>query len=169
MNLPKEFEWVLEQTSSCLLSTAIKYYGVEEIPGEESNELIIKWAKSTGKTWYDKDSLHWCGIFISYVVQECGYIIPEQSNRALSWIAWGEEIKEPVPGDILIFKYKGIRGHIGLFIEEEGEYYWVLGGNQRKGQKDSVNIKRIKKSKCVYICRPTKIEQNEISKDQESS
>lgn len=161
--IPEEFAWLKEIKGNCILEKALDYYGVVEFPGDINNPMILSWAKQTKKEWFTKDEYDWCGIFISYIVHSCGFPIPQRSNRSLSWIDWGVEVTEPRPGDIIIFKKEGISGHIGIFIKEEEDHYWVLGGNQNLEGKDSVNIKKLKKRKFVRICRP---EQNETSKNQ---
>ncbi len=164
--IPEEFAWLKDIKGNCILEKALDYYGVVEFPGDISNPMILSWAKQTKKEWYNEDKLDWCGIFISYIVDACGYSIPQRSNRSLSWIDWGVDVTDnPEPGDIIIFKKEGISGHIGLYVKEEENHYWVLGGNQNLQGKDSVNIKKIKKRKFVRICKP-EIKQDETSQNQ---
>ena len=168
--IPEEFQWLRDIKDNCILQKALDYYGVVEFPGDINNPMILSWAKQTKKEWFTKDEFDWCGIFLSYVVVSCGFDIPQRSNRSLSWIDWGEEVKEPQPGDIIILKKEGISGHIGLFVREEVHHYWVLGGNQNLEGRDSVNIKKIKKRKFVRTCRPInqQIQTDETSKDKET-
>lgn len=52
-------------------------------------------------------------------------------------------------GDILVFTRNG-GGHVGLYVGETSNSYYVLGGNQS----DRINITRIAKSRLHSIQRP---------------
>jgi uncharacterized protein (TIGR02594 family) len=166
MTKEDKFYWLLDIKNNCLIEKAIECLDIVEFPGISNNPVIASWAEEVNApSKYKEDKTPWCALFMSYIVHSCGYDLPKGSTKSLNWLEWGGTIEIPEIGDILIYK-KRIGGHIGLFVEEDGDYYWTLGGNQsRKEGQDSVNIKRIKKSKCVRICRPIKTIKNEVSKD----
>lgn len=172
--LPEEFMWLKDVTGPPILVEALKFYGVSEVPGEQSNPIILGWVEEIGAPDGRKDeSVAWCATFISNVIKNCGYEIPtERPFKSRSWIDWGDPVEKPEVGDILIFRRKGGRGHIGLYVGETEESYWVYGGNQSAPDvPDSVSIKLLSKLKCVAIRRPheePKIQEDETSENKES-
>ena len=151
MNLPKKYEWLLKEPAPKLLKEALKLYGTIEEPGENDNKVILNWAKELKlQNIYTKDSVPWCGLFISYVVYKAGLKGIKNPLWALSWSAWGEAVDTAMLGDILVFTRNG-GGHVGIYVGEDYTHYHVLGGNQS----DSVCITRIAKTR-LYAIRRTK-------------
>lgn len=97
--------------------------------------------------WYGFAShIDWCACFVSWCVNECGYIengrIPKFSycQDGVNWFKinnlWGENDYIPKVGDIILFgrkeKYTGIRNsiadHVGIVEKvEEGVVYTIEG------------------------------------------
>ena len=131
---------------------AMRLYGTKELSGDENNPLIIRWAKEIGGWiggWYLQDSTPWCGLFVGLVVKRAGFPHDQTMLTAQKWRNYGAPVKEPMLGDVLVFKRKG-GGHVGFYYGEDHECYHVLGGNQS----DAVNIKRIKKTRLMAARRP---------------
>lgn len=151
--LPFAYRYLALERHPRLLLEALKEYGTSEIKGYENNQIIIEWAKEVGGwigSWYNKDSIPWCGLFMAVIAKRAGLPYNQKALSALSWAGWGDPVDTPMLGDILTFTRDG-GGHVGLYVAEDGEYYHVLGGNQS----DQVNIKRIAKYR-LYEARRTK-------------
>ena len=113
-----------------LLEIALSQYGIHEFPGDESNPLIDKYFTSLGLI-YSEDTA-WCSAFINWACKEVGLEYSGKLN-ARSWLKVGEGVELPVVGDIIVLwreDPKSWRGHVGIFINEESNYYNILGGNQ---------------------------------------
>ena len=125
--------------------------GLQEIPGPLSNPEIIMMARVAGvSNQYNNDDIAWCGLFIAYVVISSGRKPVEGPLWARNWAKWGVAADTPKLGDILVFERQGGGGHVGLYIAEDNEGFYVLGGNQS----NSVSITRIKKSRLLAARRP---------------
>lgn len=123
-----------------LLETAIKEYGVTEIPGNKSNPEINKYFNITGHTWAD-DELAWCSAYVNWVCKSQGFEYSGKLN-ARSWLDVGENVTntQVKPGDIVVFWRENItswKGHVGFFIKWNKNGIYTLGGNQN----NQVNIK----------------------------
>ena len=126
--------------SSRLLNIALTQYGLKEVAGEENNPEIMKYFKEIGHTWVQNDETAWCSAFVNWCAKKAGKEYSGKLN-ARSWLKVGQEITDPVPGDIVILwreKKDSWKGHVGFFIRKNEEAVWILGGNQGIGQ---VNIK----------------------------
>jgi uncharacterized protein (TIGR02594 family) len=67
-------------------------------------------------------------------MEELGVAHPN-SLLAKDWMKVGTPVKEPQPGDIVVFwrgKQKGWQGHVGFFIKADKakNLIYVFGGNQ---------------------------------------
>jgi len=116
-----------------MLQLASSYIGEQEISGAEHNQEILRWFKVIGHKWVKTDETAWCSCFINYIAHQCG-IKGSGKLNARSWLKEGEEIKYPLPGDVVIFwreSKESWKGHVGLFCgyNKAGNIF-VLGGNQ---------------------------------------
>jgi uncharacterized protein (TIGR02594 family) len=135
-----------------MVREALALYGTMEKAGSGNNPIIVNWAKETNvkdDDWYNADSIAWCGLFMAVVAQRSEWAVVPLSLRALSWANFGVKVNSAELGDILVFKRNG-GGHVGLYVGESVDSYFVLGGNQS----DKVNITRIAKSRLHSINRP---------------
>lgn len=114
-----------------LIEIALSQYGVKEIAGTANNRTIIEYAKESGFKWINNDETPWCSIFVNWCALKAG--LPRSGKAdARSWLAVGQEVKEPQLGDIVILK-RGTaawEGHVGIYINEANGFINVLGGNQ---------------------------------------
>ena len=150
--LPREYVYLHNEKHPRLLLEALKLYGTQELSGSENNPTIIAWAKEVGGwigSWYNRDSIPWCGLFMAVVAKRAGLPYNQHALRALSWSGWGVHAKEPMLGDVLTFTRSG-GGHVGIYVGEDKHCFHVLGGNQS----DEVNISRIAKHR-LYEARRT--------------
>lgn len=84
------------------------------------------------------DSVPWCSAFVNFCMQQSGQ--PRtRSARARSWLGWGEEANDWVPGCVVVLPRGGdpASGHVGFFAGFDAAHnVRLLGGNQR----DSVAV-----------------------------
>ena len=115
-----------------ILHETLKLYGLKEIPGEKNNPQIMDMFKEIGFSWVQDDETAWCSALINYVCKKAGY---ERSGKldARSWLKMPIIVLKPSLGDIVIFWREhpdSWKGHVGLFISQDTDYVYTLGGNQ---------------------------------------
>ena len=154
--LPKPYAWVKDHAAKYgpnIVREALKTYGLRETAGEENTDEIIEMADQLGGViddFYTMDSIPWCGLAVSYWIMKAGFTPPKNFSqvRARDFAEWGKPSNKPSFGDILVFwrgSKAGRDGHVGLYIAEDDDVYYVLGGNQS----DQVNITKLKKSRLL--------------------
>ncbi len=132
-------------TKPAWLDIAVGYHGLKEIAGPRHNSTILTWLAQLGAWWKD-DETAWCGTFVAHCLQKAGQPIPTHWYRAKAWADYGSLLRPErlSAGAILIFDRAG-GGHVGFYVGEERNYYYVLGGNQANG----VNVMKIAKSRLL--------------------
>jgi uncharacterized protein (TIGR02594 family) len=116
-----------------IVKTACSQIGVKEVPGAEHNAAVVGYAQEIGLTWINDDETPWCATFINWVLMKSGlpYL---KSARARDFETYGEDTKEPMPGDLVVFFRDGLssgKGHVGIFLGFDGRgRILCLGGNQ---------------------------------------
>jgi uncharacterized protein (TIGR02594 family) len=128
-----------------LLKIAFNELGTEEIPGEEHNPEILKYASETGIQGITTDEIPWCSTFVNWVAWKCGLQYSGKPN-ARSWLNVGTRVILPEPGDIVIFwreSPQSWKGHVGFFLglSPDKTRVYCLGGNQ--GNRVSVSAYRL--------------------------
>ena len=137
------YEWLKAEKSPRILVEAVKNLGVKEIVGKAHNPIILQWAKDLKlDKVYTNDEIPWCGLFIAHCCHSAGVEVANKPLWALSWSEWGNEVKEPMLGDVLTFKRDG-GGHVGIYVGEDTTHFHVLGGNQG----NAVSVSRIAKNR----------------------
>jgi uncharacterized protein (TIGR02594 family) len=135
------------------LATMRAITGTKEAPGSKDNPFIIEMAHEVTRRfpdlrgvvdWYNHDSIPWCGLGMAYCMAVNGIRPAAQPLSALSWASWGQPLKTPTPGAVLVYSRAG-GGHVTLYESEDATHYYCRGGNQA----DSVNITRIPKSRAL--------------------
>jgi uncharacterized protein (TIGR02594 family) len=145
------YNFLQEEKSPKILVEAVKLLGTKEVVGKVHNPVILGWAKELGLSKvYTNDEIPWCGLAVGYAVHKAGLEVVDKPLWALSWAKWGNEVKEPMLGDILTFKRDG-GGHVGIYVGEDKDCYHVLGGNQG----NAMSVTRILKTR-LYQARRTK-------------
>ncbi len=127
-----------------IIETAAMELGIHEIKGSSHEKRILEYAKDSGFSWVKDDETPWCSIFMNWVAKEAGFK-GSGSAAARSWLNVGIPIRNPEPGDIVVFwreSPNSHKGHVGIFLgySKNGERVYVLGGNQG----DSVSISAYK-------------------------
>lgn len=152
-NIPAEYQFLLEEKYPYILIKALELYGIKEKPGPQDNPVILEWAEEVKEYLgapYQHDSIPWCGLFMAVCAKRAGYTPPKIAIRAKEWAKFGAPSDVPKLGDILVFNRAG-GGHVGLYVGEDQDFFYVLGANQ----KDSVCIVKIRKDRlvCARQCR----------------
>ena len=116
-----------------ILLEMLKHYGMKEVAGKESNPEILAMFTEIGYDWVDDDSTTaWCSAALNYFCKKLGY---ERTGKldARSWLKLDLRILKPELGDIVVLWRESIdswKGHVGLFISQDIDNVFVLGGNQ---------------------------------------
>lgn len=154
MQLPDKYKWLEDiGTLPKLVSAALQYLGVKEIPGKANNPVIMDMAKGLGlEKIYTNEDISWCALFINHLIRITGKPPvktdgdPYNLLRAKWMLHWGNNVEpnDEKLGDLLIFNRDG-GGHIGLYVAESLSTYCVLGGNQR----NAIDIIEIAKNRLI--------------------
>lgn len=133
---------------SKIIELALSQYGIKEDPTSASNKTVLDYFAESGHSWVKDDTNYaWCSAFMNWVAKKAG--LPYTKNlMARSWLTVGKEVKKPEIGDICVFCRGSINastGHVSIFIREDGDKIFCLGGNQS----DQVNISIYSKSQLL--------------------
>ena len=102
-----------------VIEIALSQYGTKEISGPENNRTIVSYAKEAGFAWVNNDETPWCSIFMNWVTMKAG--LPRSGKAdARSWLHIGTEVKDPLLGDIVVFRRgtSAWEGHVAIYINE---------------------------------------------------
>lgn len=117
-----------------ILEIAFSQYGIHELPGMSANSpQILRYFNDIGHKWVKTDETAWCSAFANWVALHAGV---EQSGKlnARSWLNVGENIENPMLGDVVVFwrdDPKSWKGHVAFYINQDDNFIYCLGGNQR--------------------------------------
>lgn len=121
-----EFKW---------MAIARSELGQAEIPGSPSNTRIQAY-NATTHGGAEADSVPWCSSFVNFCVKQAGFT-GTNSKSARSWLEWGVEADDFLPGCIVVLKREELpKGHVGFYVGRESGRIRLLGGNQ--GDKVSI-------------------------------
>lgn len=146
--VPPEFKWALEHAQKNgpeVMRQAFKTYGLKETVGAKHTPEILEMADALGgviDSFYTADEIPWCGLGVSYWLKMAGATPPKDYSqvRARDFASWGNKADRPSFGDVLVF-WRGSRtgrdGHVGHYVCETKDAYYVLGANQGNAVKIS--------------------------------
>lgn len=140
--LPDDPEW---------MKLAWQDNGEKEIRGSRDNPLVVAYFKDVGHGWVKDDETAWCAAFVGSMLSRCD--MPHTGSLAArSYLQWGSKTTKPKRGDVVVFKRgnSSWQGHVAFYVGEEGNYVYVLGGNQS----NAVNVRRYSKSKLLGYRTP---------------
>jgi uncharacterized protein (TIGR02594 family) len=108
--------------------------GVRELPGVATHPRIATYYQHTNLGGEPEDgAVAWCSAAMCCWIDEAGYIATSRAN-ARSWLGWGEALKQPRLGCIVVFSRgnpSGKQGHVAIYVSPGREgHVVVLGGNQ---------------------------------------
>ena len=115
-----------------IFKRALGEYGITEIVGGKHNPEILKYFKEIGHEWVKDDETSWCAAFVNWCAKMEGYEYTGKLN-ARSFLDIGEKVEIPQMGDIVIFwrnQKDSWQGHVALYVKQDRDNIWVLGGNQ---------------------------------------
>ena len=109
---------------------ALKDMGIHELPGVEADLRVLEYHKHTTLK-ATSDEVAWCAASMCCWLEEAG-IEGTHSARARDFLKWGEEIKEPIQGCIVVLKRgkNPAQGHVGIYETSKAGLIKVYGGNQ---------------------------------------
>ena len=111
------------------LIAARAFLGLREIPGKATAPVIGRWLREL-KAWWSDDETPWCGTFVAAALEGEGIKRPKHWYRAKAWLDWGDHLRDPAVGAVVILDRKG-GGHVGFVVgNDEAGRLMVLGGNQ---------------------------------------
>lgn len=144
-------------TTATWMGLAKKCEGLKEYAGAPSNPVILGWAKELGlSATYVNDGIAWCGLFVARIMDSVvNDPLPKNPLGARAWLNYGVAC-EPGYGAILVFwrgTKTGWQGHVGFYVGEDANYYYVLGGNQS----DSVSVTKIAKGRLLGARAPKSV------------
>jgi uncharacterized protein (TIGR02594 family) len=116
------------------LTHAEKDLGQAEIKGSRHNQRILMFFRIVGHGWVKNDETPYCAAGVGAWLEETGITSTKKLN-ARSYLKWGQEIKYPRLGSIVIFwrdSPNSPNGHIGLVAGKTaaGDLV-VFGANQK--------------------------------------
>ena len=124
-----------------------------EVSGIKSNPEIMAMAKEAGvERIYTRDEVAWCAVAMVVLALRAGKKVNFSSYarlRAKSFTDFGNAVKVPMLGDVLVFFREGGH-HVGLYVGEDETCYHVMGGNQS----NQFNVTRILKTRMIAARRP---------------
>lgn len=139
----------LEGASLSALSVAQEKLGWSETDGVDK---LTDFLKNNGQN-IDPTETAWCAAFVNATLNEAGLNGTGLLN-AKSFLSWGEEVTEPVKGDIVVLERgtSAWQGHVGFFqgFDSDGNIM-ILGGNQG----DAVSITSYPASRLLGYRRAT--------------
>lgn len=117
-----------------ILLKMLEDYGLKEVDGPASNPEIIAMGKELGFDIADDSTTAWCSLAMNYYAKKCGYEYTGKLD-ARSWLRLPKPIVvlKPQLGDIVVFwreSPQSWKGHVGIFIAQDGNIIYTLGGNQ---------------------------------------
>lgn len=122
------------------MSFVLKEVGVTEVPGPTANARIIEYHAETSLK-AGSDEIAWCSAFTNWVMKQVN-IKGTRSAAALSWKYWGQGLKSPKYGCVVVFDHGRGKGHVTFFDHEKDEMLACIGGNQSNSVKLSYYSKK---------------------------
>lgn len=102
----------------------------------------------------DTTGVAWCAAAVAYGLARVNEP-PAKTLSARDWLRWGEAIKQPRVGCVVVLwrgSPRGWQGHVGYFVREDATHVYLLGGNQS----DSVSVAKFAKSRVLGYRWPRK-------------
>jgi len=98
--------------------------------GRSGSNPRIEAYHATTQGGAEPDSVHWCSSFVNFCVERAGFRGTD-SKLARSWLTWGVEAPDFVPGCVVVLKRGNPpKGHVGFYVGRESGRVRLLAGNQ---------------------------------------
>lgn len=135
------------------LVEARKNIGTAETKGPQHTAAVLDYWKSVKLSGIKNDEIPWCAAFAGAMLERVG-IKSSRSDAARSYLAWGQPLKAPVVGCVVVFGREG-GGHVGFVVGQDADRrLLVLGGNQT----DAVNVKAFDRARVLSYRWPLGVE-----------
>lgn len=110
------------------LVTAIGELGVSEVRGGENPRILEYHATTSLRA--TEDEVSWCSSFCNWCLSRAG-IRGTGSAAARSWLSWGDELKAPRLGCIVVLSRgtNPAQGHVGFFLDSGVLGVYLVNGN----------------------------------------
>jgi uncharacterized protein (TIGR02594 family) len=105
-----------------------------------ANPVIVSFFDATTFRKPNGDQTAWCAAFVNWCIMQArkgrddiaNLLAHTASAASETFRRWGTATNDPRPGDIVVFQHKRTawQGHVGFFVSRNGNYIYVLGGNQ---------------------------------------
>lgn len=138
-----------------LLLEMLSHYGLTEVSGPHSHPDIIAMGDELGIKIEDDSTFSWCSVSLCYYAKKLGYEQPN-SAAARSWLKMPIVVLKPSLGDVVVLWREsklGWKGHVGLFINWDKDFVWLLGGNQG----NSISIAKFTRERILGIRQMKKL------------
>jgi len=123
--------------------------GQTAFAGRFENPRIVEYFRSVVRSdQLRDDASDWASAFVEWSLNSAGIKGPK-SLWPLAWKNWGREIAHPEPGCVVMFAFSSVQ-HVAFYLEDDGDYIKVLGGDQN----NSVSIERYPKRAVVGYRMP---------------
>lgn len=101
------------------LKNARQLLGVKEIIGSKDEQKILEFFKEAGHPEVHSETVPWCAAFANAMLRRAGYA-GTGSLAARSFLNWGQSLKTPKPGCIVVFKRgnSSWQGHVAFFLRD---------------------------------------------------
>ena len=113
--------------------------GVKEVSGPDHHPQVLHYHSFT-TLQATTDEVPWCASFICASLEEGADLPSTKSARARSFLNYGLHLGIPAYGCVCVIKRGGpnqpgptvldAQGHVGLLVDIEAEWIYLLGGNQ---------------------------------------
>lgn len=114
------------------LEIANSLIGDKEVSGTIDNPKIVEMFRLVGNVEIKDDETAWCAAFVGACLELSGFR-STRSVSARSYQRFGRALAVPEKGCIAVFwrgSKSGRLGHVGFFDHADGDFIYVLGGNQ---------------------------------------
>ena len=113
---------VTRANAASVLDIARSQIGQGEIGGDNRGATVKKYTHG--------QEVAWCAGFVSWTLHKAGKTTPYML-AARSYLNVGTKVKNPKPGDVVVFKRKG-GGHVGIVESVDGDRLVTIEGNVGK-------------------------------------
>lgn len=115
------------------MAIARREIGTKEVVGSRHSPRVLQYHGATRLQARD-DETPWCASFVCWVLEQ-SCIASTRSAAAIHYETWGQALESPTVGAIVVFDRPTLKNprsrHVAFFDHEDGDDWYVLGGNQR--------------------------------------
>lgn len=145
MSLPEQYQWLSDEGAPRMIVEALKLYDTVA-----DKAVLNAWAKELGvQNLYSADEIPWCGLFMALIAKRAHKPPLPNPSWALNWSVFGFYRRDPLLGDVLVFR-RSTAGHVGLYVGEDEIAYHVLGATHG----NCIGVSRWAKARIYAVRKP---------------